>query len=121
MITLGLEGTAHTLGVGLVDDKKIIADERATYQPKEGIHPREASRFIADNMKKTLNNAFDNAGINMEEVDLYAFSQGPGIGPCLRTVATAARALALHYRKPIIGVNHCIAHIEIGRLICDKK
>jgi len=44
-----------------------------------------------------------------------AFSQGPGLGPCLRTVATAARALALSLDVPLIGVNHCIAHIEVGR------
>jgi universal protein Kae1 len=49
------------------------------------------------------------------EFDGVAFSQGPGLGPCLRTVATAARALALAYDVPLIGVNHCVAHIEVGR------
>lgn len=121
MITLGLEGTAHTLGVGVVDEKRILADRRATYQPRGGIHPREASRFIAEGMKKTLDAALDDAGITMGDIGLFTFSQGPGLGPCLRTVATAARALALHYRKPIMGVNHCIAHIEIGRLVCKKR
>ena len=120
MISLGLEGTAHTLGVGIMDDKRVLADRRAIYQPREGIHPREASRFIAEKMKETLNAALDDAGITRENVDLFTFSQGPGLGPCLRTVATAARALALHYRKPVMGVNHCIAHIEIGRLVCKK-
>jgi N6-L-threonylcarbamoyladenine synthase/protein kinase Bud32 len=47
--------------------------------------------------------------------DGVAFSQGPGLGPCLRTVATAARALALALDVPLIGVNHCMAHVEIGR------
>jgi glycoprotease/Kae1 family metallohydrolase len=47
---------------------------------------------------------------------LIAFSQGPGLGPCLRTGATAARALAAYLRLPLVGVNHCVAHIEIGRL-----
>ena len=120
MISLGLEGTAHTLGVGIVDEKKVLADRRAVYQPKQGIHPREASRFIADKMKETLDAALDDSHIRKEDVDLFTFSQGPGLGPCLRTVATAARALALHYRKPIMGVNHCIAHIEIGKLVCKK-
>lgn len=40
---------------------------------------------------------------------------GPGLGPCLRTVATAARALAITLGVPLVGVNHCVAHVEIGR------
>jgi N6-L-threonylcarbamoyladenine synthase/protein kinase Bud32 len=49
-----------------------------------------------------------------DDVSGIAFSQGPGLGPCLRTVATAARSLALALEVPLIGVNHCVAHIEIG-------
>ncbi len=121
MISIGIEGTAHTLGIGIVDESKILSDKRAVYKPKEGIHPREASRFISENIKKTLDDAFNEADIGFDEIDLISFSQGPGLGPCLRTVATAARTLALHYKKPIIGVNHCIAHIEIGKLLCGFK
>jgi len=43
------------------------------------------------------------------------FSQGPGLGPCLRTVATAARVLSLRFGIPLVGVNHCVAHIEVGK------
>jgi N6-L-threonylcarbamoyladenine synthase/protein kinase Bud32 len=52
---------------------------------------------------------------NTDEIVGVAFSQGPGLGPCIRTVATAARALAAALNVPLIGVNHCVAHIEIGR------
>ena len=45
-----------------------------------------------------------------------AFSQGPGLGPCLRTGATVARALASYLNIPLVGVNHSVAHIEIGKL-----
>ncbi len=121
MITFGVEGTAHTLGIGVVDDQKILADQRAVYTPKKGIHPREASRFIAENMKKVLDDTINEASIDLKEIDLYCFSQGPGMGPCLRTVATAARTLALHHKKPLLGVNHCVAHIEIGKRLCKFK
>jgi len=60
--------------------------------------------------------ALEEAGISLGDVDLVAFSQGPGLGPCLRTVATAARALSAWLGVPILGVNHCVAHVEIGRL-----
>jgi N6-L-threonylcarbamoyladenine synthase/protein kinase Bud32 len=49
-----------------------------------------------------------------EKITGIAFSQGPGLGPCLRTVATAARSLALALDVPLVGVNHCVAHVEIG-------
>jgi N6-L-threonylcarbamoyladenine synthase/protein kinase Bud32 len=48
-------------------------------------------------------------------VDAVAFSRGPGLGPCLRIVATAARALAGSLSVPLVGVNHMLAHLEIGR------
>ena len=49
------------------------------------------------------------------DIDGVAFSQGPGLGPCLRIGATVARALSQLWNVPLIGVNHCVAHIEIGR------
>ncbi len=54
--------------------------------------------------------------MSLEDLDMVAFARGPGLGPALRTVATAARSLALSLDVPIVGVNHCIGHIEIGRL-----
>jgi N6-L-threonylcarbamoyladenine synthase/protein kinase Bud32 len=48
-------------------------------------------------------------------IDAVAFSRGPGLGPCLRIVGTAARALAGRLDVPLVGVNHMVAHLEIGR------
>lgn len=122
MIVLGIEGTAHTLGVGLVDSEyNVLSDVRMVYVPKEGIHPREASQFMSENMRTALDEALKKAGVSVEDLDLVAFSQGPGMGPCLRTVATAARTLSLHYKIPIIGVNHCVAHIEVGKVFCSLR
>jgi len=123
MLVLGIEGTAHSLGIGILDEEcNILANMFKMYQPdKGGIHPREAANHHADNILPILRDALEKASIKWEEIDLIAFSQGPGLGPCLRTVATAARALSLSLDKPIIGVNHCVAHLEIGRKVmnCD--
>ncbi|MEM4723685.1 MAG: bifunctional N(6)-L-threonylcarbamoyladenine synthase/serine/threonine protein kinase [Candidatus Hadarchaeum sp.] len=117
MICLGIEGTAHTFGMGIVDSAgRVLANPTKTYFPeKGGIHPREAAQFHAANAKLVLEEALRAARIEIEDIDLVAFSQGPGLGPVLRTAATAARALAVWLGVPIVGVNHCIAHIEIGR------
>jgi universal protein Kae1 len=110
---LGIEGTAWNLSAAVVDERGVIAETTAAYRPAAGgIHPREAAQHhaerIGDVIRQTLRKS-------RRDIDAVAFSQGPGLGPCLRTVATAARALALRFKVPLIGVNHCIAHIEVGR------
>lgn len=115
MLCLGIEGTAHTVGIGIAKNGSVIANAVEVYHPKDGIHPREAANHHAKNILTVLKAALNEAEIELYDLDLIAFSQGPGLGPCLRTVATAARALSLSLKSPILGVNHCIAHLEIGR------
>lgn len=120
---LGIESTAHTFGCGIVQFPfKILSNESHMYKPAEGgIHPREAANHHANVAGEIVSAAFKKAGIKPKDIDLIAFSQGPGLGPCLRTGATAARALALSLDIPVIGVNHCIAHLEIGRATAGCK
>jgi len=120
MICLGIEGTAHSIGVGIIKDVKgncqILSNLIKTYKPeKGGIHPREAANHHATYIADLISESAQKAGVDFADIDLVSFSQGPGLGPCLRTAATAARALALTLEKPIMGVNHCVAHLEIGR------
>ncbi|HIC98869.1 MAG TPA: bifunctional N(6)-L-threonylcarbamoyladenine synthase/serine/threonine protein kinase [Pyrodictiaceae archaeon] len=121
MIALGIEGTAHTLGIGIVTERKVLANVFDTITTeKGGIHPKEAAEHHAKLMKPLLKKALQEAKISLEDIDVVAFSQGPGLGPCLRVVATAARALAIKHDKPIVGVNHCIAHVEITKMFGVK-
>jgi metallohydrolase, glycoprotease/Kae1 family len=116
MITLGIEGTAHTLGVGVVDsERKVISNVIDMFRPLEGgLHPREAANHHAETVAGTISKAIEEAGVTLKDIGLIAFSMGPGLGPCLRVAATAARSLSSGLDVPIVGVNHCIAHIEIG-------
>ena len=115
---LGIESTAHTFGVGVASSSgRILANIRHVYKPKEGgIHPREAAQHHSQIASKAVREALSQAGVKPQDLDGIAFSIGPGMGPCLRVGATIARALALKLRKPLLGVNHGVAHIEIGRL-----
>lgn len=118
LISLGIEGTAHTLGIGIVKNGEVLSNIYDTFSPPEGgIHPRKASEHHANVIKEVLDNSLEEAGVALEDIDLVSFSMGPGLGPCLRLVATAARSLSKYYDLPLVGVNHCIAHIEIGRLM----
>jgi N6-L-threonylcarbamoyladenine synthase/N6-L-threonylcarbamoyladenine synthase/protein kinase Bud32 len=85
------------------------------YRPeKGGIHPREAANHHSEVVVPLIRKAAETADVRLKDIDVICFSQGPGLGPCLRTVATAARALAISLDRPIVGVNHCIAHLEVG-------
>ncbi|HEX9908106.1 MAG TPA: bifunctional N(6)-L-threonylcarbamoyladenine synthase/serine/threonine protein kinase [Thermoplasmata archaeon] len=119
MICLGIEGTAHTIGVGLVDqDCKVLANMTKMIDgSKGGIHPREAANHHAENIVPLMHAALEKAGLPYKDIGLVAFSQGPGLGPCLRTAATAARALSLSLGVDLVGVNHCVSHLEIGRKV----
>ena len=117
VLALGIEGTAHTIGVGIVDEGcHVLANVYDMIKPeKGGIHPREAANHHAELASPMIRKAVEAAGVGFDDLDLVTFSQGPGLGPCLRTVATAARALSLSLDLPLVGVNHCVAHLEIGR------
>ncbi len=122
-LVLGIESTAHTFGVGITSSSgKILANIRYIYKPKEGgIHPREAAQHHGQIASKAIKEALSQAEVRPEDLDGISFSIGPGMGPCLRVGATIARVLALKLNKPLIGVNHGLAHIEIGRLLTGCK
>ena len=124
---LGIESTAHTASVGVVqrtpDGRTVVLSNLIDpYSPEEGgIHSREAANHHADVLPRLIHEALGSVGVSARELTAVAFSQGPGLGPCLRTGASAARALALTVDRPLVGVNHCVAHLEVGRAVlgCD--
>ncbi len=123
-IVLGIESTAHTFGVGIVSSKpfKILADTRKTYRPKEGgILPREVASFFSSIASDAIKEALQETGLKINEIDAFAVALGPGMGPALRIGATVARTLSIYYKKPLIPVNHAVAHIEIARTLTGLK
>lgn len=120
---LGIESTADDFSVGILSfDGEILANVTSTHISESGgIHPREAAQHHAKVVGKVLAETFRKANIKPKDIDIVAFSQGPGMGPCLRTGATAARAITSYLDIPLVGVNHLIAHIEIGKLKTGAK
>jgi N6-L-threonylcarbamoyladenine synthase/protein kinase Bud32 len=115
---LGIESTADDFGVGISTfEGEVLANVSDAYVPAEGgIHPREAARHHAEVADKVLREALEKAEIKARDLNVIAFSQGPGLGPSLRTGATVARSMASYLSIPLVGVNHSVAHIEIGKL-----
>lgn len=125
MITaIGIESTAHTFGVGIITENgDILADKRSIYKPKKGggILPREAVEHHTERAVQTIHSALKRSKKTLDEIDIIAVALGPGLPPCLRVGATFARYLAQRHKKPLVSVNHPIAHIEIGRLTSEVK
>src|SRR6056297_4263923 len=114
MAVLGIEGTAWAASAAVFTrETNAVSIETDAYQPDSGgIHPREAAEHMGDAIPRVVETALEESD---EPIEAVAFSRGPGLGPCLRIVGTAARALAGTLSVPLVGVNHMVAHLEIGR------
>jgi len=118
---LGIEGTAWAASAAVFDaETSAVAIETEAYEPESGgIHPREAAEHMAEHLpavaERALATAREWADGDEPPVDAVAFSRGPGLGPCLRLAATTARSMAQRLDVPLVGVNHMVAHLEIGR------
>jgi O-sialoglycoprotein endopeptidase (EC 3.4.24.57) len=121
MRILGIEGTAWAASAAIYDTRdETIVIESNPYQPDSGgLHPREAAEHMSTALPEVISIILDRAATSGETdtigIDAVAFSRGPGLGPCLRVVGTAARTLTQALSVPLVGVNHMIAHLEIGR------
>uniref|UniRef100_A0A6G4ZZ60 N(6)-L-threonylcarbamoyladenine synthase n=1 Tax=Rhipicephalus microplus TaxID=6941 RepID=A0A6G4ZZ60_RHIMP len=118
-IAIGFEGSANKLGVGIMRDGEVLSNPRVTYitPPGEGFQPRDTALHHRAHILDVLEKALQEASITPKEIDVVCYTKGPGMGAPLVSVAVVARTIAQLWNKPIIGVNHCIGHIEMGRLI----
>jgi universal protein Kae1 len=119
MICLGIEHTAHTFGIGIVDkDGNILVNEKDVYKPPlgKGIVPNDAANHHNKVKGSVLERVLEKSDLSWKDIDVIAYSAGPGLPPCLLVGADFALELSSKYSKPLIQVNHPIAHLEIGKL-----
>jgi universal protein Kae1 len=123
MPVLGIESTAHTASVGIVDSQaRVLGMASDMHRPiSGGIHPREAANHHVEVLPGLVRQAMDAARLRSSEIEAVAFAQGPGLGPCLRAGATVARTLSLLWHRPLVPVNHCVAHVEIARVLSGME
>lgn len=121
MNCIGIESTAHTFSCAVVNDKGgILSEAREMYKnPEKGIIPNECAEFLKKVKDKIIKEAIENS--KTKKFDIVAFSQGPGMPLSLWIGANATKELAEEYKVPVVGVNHLISHLEIGKLMCNVK
>ncbi|KAF2272761.1 putative tRNA threonylcarbamoyladenosine biosynthesis protein KAE1 [Westerdykella ornata] len=125
MIALGLEGSANKIGIGLISHPSptagpiVLANLRHTYvsPPGQGFLPKDTALHHRKWVVRLIKQAMRQARVKIDDIDCICYTKGPGMGAPLQSVALAARTLSLLWGKPLVGVNHCVGHIEMGRAI----
>jgi len=118
---LGIESTAHTFGIGIVDKGKVLCNVREMYTTESGgIIPMESAKHHLECSEMVFEKALAEANVSQEDITAIAFSQAPGLAPCLIEGMKFAKKKAKELNVPLIPVNHCVAHLEIGRITGAK-
>lgn len=123
VIAIGFEGSANKLGIGIIKDGEVLSNPRDTYitPPGQGFLPRDTAKHHQAVALDVLKKALKEACVQPEDIDVICYTKGPGMGAPLVSTALVARTVAQLWNKPIVAVNHCIGHIEMGRLITGAE
>jgi N6-L-threonylcarbamoyladenine synthase len=122
VIVIGIETTAHTFGVAVIKDGKVFSNVRDIFTTeKGGLIPLEVRKHHERVAPEIYSKALLEAGIKEEEIEAISFSNAPGLAPCLIAGMEFVKTRAKELSIPVVCVNHCIAHLEIGDLFgaCD--
>ena len=124
-IALGCEGSANKLGIGVISHPidggpvTVLSNIRHTFvsAPGTGFLPKETAAHHRTFFTSIAKQALATAGVSVADIDCICYTKGPGMGAPLLAVAIAARTIALLWGKELVGVNHCVGHIEMGLAI----
>jgi len=94
----------------------IILSQDEVHAPYGGVVPELASRQHIKTLDFILEESLGRAGVRLEDVGLYAVTQGPGLIGSLLVGLSFAKGLAYYFRKPLVGVDHLDGHLEAAFL-----
>lgn len=119
MLVLGIESSCDETAVALLEEtdsgvqvlSSVISTQIPLHRLYGGVIPELASRNHSANLPLVLQDALQQAGRSIHEVDVFASTAGPGLVAALLVGNTAAKALALAAKKPFVAVNHLEGHM----------
>jgi N6-L-threonylcarbamoyladenine synthase len=120
---LGIESSCDETAASVCRDGKILSNIIATQEIHKkygGVVPELASRAHMQNIVPVVDSAIKEAGVTLNEIDGFAFTQSPGLIGALLVGAQFAKSLALATDKPLIAVHHMQAHV-LANLIGEDK
>lgn len=116
ILTLAIESSCDETSVALVLEGRevlsnIIASQIDIHKAYGGVVPEIASRHHLDNINRVVDEALEEAGCTLDEVDFIGVTYGPGLVGALLIGLATAKALAMALDKPLVGVHHIHGHI----------
>src|SRR6266446_6096742 len=116
MLVLGIETSCDETAAAIVRDGKeilsnVIYSQVKTHTPYGGVVPEIASREHLLKIRPIVDQAFSDAGLDLDAIDGIAATSGPGLIGSLLVGLTYAKALAFSKHKPLAAVNHIEGHI----------
>lgn len=119
-LVLGIESSCDETGVGIVRGTSLLTNTVSSSMDEHvrfgGVIPEIASRAHLDAFLPTLQQALDEAGVELDDIDAIAVTSGPGLAGALMVGVCAAKALAVAAGRPLYAVNHLVAHVGVGLL-----
>lgn len=116
MNILGIETSCDETSAAIVREGRevrsnVIASQTDLHARYGGVVPELASRQHIVAIIPTVEEAIDTAGIERDEIDAIAVTEGPGLSGSLLVGVNLAKTLAFAWKKPLIPVNHLEGHI----------
>jgi N6-L-threonylcarbamoyladenine synthase len=113
---LGIESSCDETAAAVVSDGRVIhssvvASQIDLHAQFGGVFPEVASREHVKAIYPTVDQALQQAHLNIQDIDAIAVTRGPGLAGSLVVGVNMAKGLALATGKPLIGVNHLEGHI----------
>jgi N6-L-threonylcarbamoyladenine synthase len=120
---LGIESSCDDTSAAVLCDTLMYSNVINTQRIHEdygGVVPELASRAHQQNIVLVVQEAISQSGFTLEEIDLIAFTKGPGLLGSLLVGTSFAKGLALATGKPILGVNHLHGHL-LAHMLREKN
>ncbi|MEG3585863.1 MAG: tRNA (adenosine(37)-N6)-threonylcarbamoyltransferase complex transferase subunit TsaD, partial [Actinomycetota bacterium] len=110
-LVLAIETSCDETAAAVVADGKsvlssVVSSQVDIHARYGGVVPEVASRAHVDLIAPVIAQALIEAGVDQNDIDLVAATRGPGLIGSLLVGVSAAKSLALVWKKPFIGVNH---------------
>ncbi|MEM3839264.1 MAG: KEOPS complex N(6)-L-threonylcarbamoyladenine synthase Kae1 [Candidatus Micrarchaeaceae archaeon] len=122
MAVIGIESSAHTFGVGIVEKGRVLSNEKEMFKiGTTGMIPGDVAEFHVENSGSVIKRAIEKAEISIKDIEGIGYTRGPGLGPCLQVCRLAAKTLAKRLGVKIVPVNHGVGHIEAARILSGLK
>jgi len=120
-LILGIESSCDETSASVVKNGRhiisnIISTQIDLHKKYGGVVPEIASRKHVELIIPVINQALDEAGVTLPDIDAIGVTYGPGLVGALLVGLTAAKAIAFTANKPLVGVHHIEGHIAANYL-----